>query len=153
MLNNIISELKNLKGTEVKIFENGKCIYEKHSDGKESWKEYDYINHIAVCKCTNKKEEFKDYCNDANYVIRREYADGYILWRDYDEKNRVIHTVDTKQCETWFEYDVNDNLSNLKLIKSHEEQKEDERLERYASESSYAHNPLRRKKHARGDRS
>ena len=90
--------------------ENGKCIYEKHSDGKECWKEYDYINHIAVCKCTNKKEEFKDYTNDDNYVIRREYADGYILWCDYDEKNRVIHTVDTKQCETWFEYDVNDNL-------------------------------------------
>lgn len=90
--------------------ENGKCIYEKHSDGKECWKEYDDINNIAVVKCTNKKEGFKDYFNDANYVIRREYADGYILWRDYDEKNRVIHTVDTKQCETWFEYDVNDNL-------------------------------------------
>lgn len=90
--------------------ENGSCIYEKHSDGKKYWKEYDYINHIAVFKCTNKKEEFKDYFNDANYVIRREYADGYILWIDYNEKNRVIHTVDTKQCETWFEYDVNDNL-------------------------------------------
>ena len=90
--------------------ENGSCIYEKHSDGKESWKEYDDINNIAVVKCTNKKEGFKDYFNDANYVIRREYADGTILWRDYDEKNRVIHTVDTKQCETWFEYDVNDNL-------------------------------------------
>lgn len=90
--------------------ENGSCVYEKHSDGKECWREYDYINHIAVCKCTNKKEEFKDYTNDDNYVIRREYVDGYILWRDYDVKNRVIYTVDTKQCETWFEYDVNDNL-------------------------------------------
>lgn len=90
--------------------EKGNCIYQKNSDGKEFWKEYDDVNNIAVCKCTNKKEGFKEYYNDADYVIRREYADGTILWRDFDEKNRVIHTVDTEQCEIWYEYDINDNL-------------------------------------------
>lgn len=108
--------------------ENGKCIYEKHSDGKECWKEYDDINNIAVVKCTNKKEGFKDYFNDANYVIRREYANGYILWRDYDEKNRVIHTVDTKQREIWNEYDVNDNLIHQIV---HDENERQEWFDKY----------------------
>ena len=111
----LIYENRFNKETRYERDKYGSKIYEKLSDGSETWFEpkYDKNNKLIYRKSSTGIEEWFEYDKNGK-MIHCKKSDGTEEWYEYDSKGNRIRTKQSDGIETWMEYDNKGNLVHAK---------------------------------------
>ena len=94
---------------EPKYNKNNKLIYRKSSTGIEEWFEYDKNGKMIHCKKSDGTEEWYEYDSKGNR-IRTKQSDGIETWMEYDNKGNLVHAKTSDGGnEIWSKYDKTGN--------------------------------------------
>ena len=104
---------------EPKYNKNNELIYRKDSKGTEEWFEYDKNGNEIHYKKSDGFEEWHEYDSKGNCVHTKQ-SNGIEEWCEYNSKGNLIHTRRSDGIETWHEYDNKDNLVHVKASYGHE---------------------------------
>ena len=93
---------------EPKYDKNNKLIYRKSSTGIEEWFEYDKNGKMIHCKKSDGTEEWYEYDSKGNR-IRTKRSDSIEIWYEYDNKGTLVHIKASDGYEVWYKYDKTSN--------------------------------------------